>query len=66
MPTFKIKIDIEEIVEADSEDEVLANFENSLVNESMADYAWNEAEITEVCPHCEIELKPKKRLMSLY
>lgn len=59
MPTYKIKIDLEEIVKADSEDEVLANFENSLTNESMYDYAWNEAEITEVCPECEEDLQTK-------
>ena len=61
MPLYKIKIELERLVEADHEDDAIAEWENDLAvaNDTLISDIIGEAKITEVCPHCEIELKPK-------
>jgi len=62
MPLYNIKINYEHIVEADNEEEAVANWEEELAtsNETILNNIFDYGcEIKEVCPHCEIELKSK-------
>ena len=61
MPLYKIKINLEHIVETDDEGEVLAKIIDKIEsnNETFITYIDENSEVVEVCPHCEEELKPK-------
>ena len=63
MPLYKIKINLEHIVETDDEGEVLAKIIDKIEsnNETFITYIDENSEVVEVCPHCEEELKPKMR-----
>jgi len=62
MPTYKITSNLEEIIEADDQDEAINKFFKEVENEpqqTLATYLNDNLEAKEICPHCEIALEPK-------
>lgn len=61
MKKFKIKLHIDEIIEAENEEEAFADYEDSLTrnNETLLTHFCNASDVVEICPHCEIELESK-------
>ena len=62
MPTYKIKIEAEEIFKADNEEQAEEKFweeVESTPQQTLATYLSDHLTKHEVCPHCETELEPK-------
>ena len=61
MRLFKVNIDLEDTIEANSKDEAYTKFWKlqAINNENLVSAVETNTIITEVCPHCEIELESK-------
>ena len=58
---YKIKINFEDEIEANSEVEAVEKFYSNMVqdNETPTTFLDNIIEVEELCPHCKVELENK-------
>lgn len=62
MKQYQINVQIEEVLEAESEDEAKQKFFEMIENEpqqTIASFVDDNIVVNEVCPECEIPLKSK-------
>lgn len=61
MSKFKVSLECDKLIEADSTDDAYVKFWESQMEEhqNLTEYIDANTIIKEVCPHCEIELEDK-------